>query len=94
MDFQDQGRPLSDKGMDQICETLGIAEPEVWAVLTVETRGFGFLENRRPGSPRQSQKYLRSGRGAQGGPEAVHGQLRHPEQQHKGREGGLSPGCR
>ena len=48
MDFQGQGRPLSDEGMDQVSENLGVAEPEVWAVLTVETRGFGFLENRRP----------------------------------------------
>ncbi len=48
MDFQGQGRPLSDEGMDEVNETLGVAEPEVWALLTVETRGFGFLENRRP----------------------------------------------
>lgn len=48
MDFQGQGRPLSDEGMDQICSTLGVSEPEVWAVLTVETRGFGFLQDRRP----------------------------------------------
>ena len=48
MDFQGQGRPLSDEGMDQVNETLDVTEPEVWAVLTVETRGFGFLENRRP----------------------------------------------
>jgi len=48
MVFQDQGRPLSDEGMDRVCETLGVADPEVWAVLTVETRGFGFLQDRRP----------------------------------------------
>lgn len=48
MNFQGQGRPLSDEGMDRICNTLGVAEPEVWAVLTVETRGFGFLRDRRP----------------------------------------------
>jgi hypothetical protein len=48
MDFLDQGRPLSDEGMDQVCEALGVAEPEIWAILTVETRGFGFLEDRRP----------------------------------------------
>jgi hypothetical protein len=48
MNFQNQGRPLSDEGMDQTCNTLGVAEPEVWAVLTVETRGFGFLQDRRP----------------------------------------------
>lgn len=48
MDFQGQGRPLGDAGMDQVSEALGVAEPEVWAVLTVETRGFGFLQDRRP----------------------------------------------
>lgn len=48
MNFQQQGRPLSDEGMDQVCGVLGVSEPEVWAVLTVETRGFGFLEDRRP----------------------------------------------
>jgi hypothetical protein len=48
MNFQDQGRPLSDEGMDQSCNILGVADPEVWAVLTVETRGFGFLQDRRP----------------------------------------------
>jgi hypothetical protein len=48
MNFQSKGRPLSDEGMDQVCRSLGVLEPEVWAVLTVETRGFGFLEDRRP----------------------------------------------
>lgn len=48
MNFQSQGRPLSDEGMGQICSNLGVSEPEVWAVLTVETRGFGFLQDRRP----------------------------------------------
>jgi hypothetical protein len=48
MNFQSQGRPLSDEGMDQVCSTLGVSESEVWAVLTVETRGFGFLQDRRP----------------------------------------------
>src|SRR5450759_3249470 len=48
MNFQGEGRPLSDEGLGQICSTLGVSEPEVWAVLTVETRGFGFLQDRRP----------------------------------------------
>jgi hypothetical protein len=48
MNFQGQGRPFNDDGMDQTCNTLGVVEPEVWAVLTVETRGFGFLQDRRP----------------------------------------------
>lgn len=48
MNFQGQGRPLNNEGMSQICSTLGVSEPEVWAVLTVETRGFGYLQNRCP----------------------------------------------
>lgn len=48
MNFQSQGRPLSGDGMNYICGILGVSEPEVWAVVTVETRGFGFLQDRRP----------------------------------------------
>jgi len=48
MNFQGTGKPLSDQGMDAVCSALGVSEPEVWAVLTVETRGFGFLKDRRP----------------------------------------------
>lgn len=48
MIFKAEGRPLSNDGISGICDTLGVAEPEVWAVLTVETRGFGFLQDRRP----------------------------------------------
>lgn len=39
---------MSDDGMHQICGILGVGAAEVWAVLTVETRGFGFLPDRRP----------------------------------------------
>ena len=48
MNFQGKGSPLSDDGMDEVCDTLGVSESEVWAVLAVETRGFGFLTDRRP----------------------------------------------
>jgi hypothetical protein len=48
MDFKGQGLPLDDGGMDRICETLGVSDAEIWAVLTVETRGFGFLSDRSP----------------------------------------------
>jgi len=48
MRFRNQGRPLNDEGMDHICSTLGVSESEVWAVLAVETHGFGFLKDRRP----------------------------------------------
>lgn len=46
--FVGKGLPISSKGMSAVCETLGVGEPEIWAVLTVETRGFGFLPDRRP----------------------------------------------
>ncbi len=48
MEFAKQGLPMSAAGMNAVCETLGVSEPEVWAVLTVETRGFGYLPDRRP----------------------------------------------
>jgi hypothetical protein len=48
MNFHGPGRPLSDAGMQRICGTLGVSEAQVWAVLAVETRGFGFLPDRRP----------------------------------------------
>ncbi len=48
MNFQDKGFPLNDEGMDRVCNTLNVTDAEVWAVLTVETRGFGYFEDRRP----------------------------------------------
>lgn len=48
MNFAGQGQPLSADGMDRICDTLGVEAPVVWTVVTVETRGFGFLQDRRP----------------------------------------------
>ena len=48
MKFARHGRPMTAKGMSAVCETLGVGEAEIWAVLTVETRGFGFLIDRRP----------------------------------------------
>jgi hypothetical protein len=48
MNFAGTGRPFDNDGMGRCCDTLGAAAAEVWAVLTVETRGFGFLGDRRP----------------------------------------------
>ena len=48
MNFKGEGHPLSNEGMNQACHMLGVSESEIWAVLTVETRGFGFLQDRRP----------------------------------------------
>ena len=48
MDFRGDGQPITDNGMDTVCETLGVSEPEVWAVISVETRSFGFFQDKRP----------------------------------------------
>ncbi len=48
MNFSNKGFPMTNEGIESVCTTLGISAPKVWAVLTVETRGFGFLEDRRP----------------------------------------------
>ena len=48
MEFQAQGRPFDRDGMQRTCDLLGVSQPEVWAVLAVETKGFGFLSDRRP----------------------------------------------
>lgn len=48
MKFHARGNALTRRGLRSICKVLGIGEPEVWAVLNVETRGFGFLPDRCP----------------------------------------------
>ncbi|OOG14520.1 N-acetylmuramidase domain-containing protein [Pseudomonas sp. C9] len=48
MNFKSKGRPLSDGGIERICDALSVFEPEIWAILSVESQGFGFLQDRRP----------------------------------------------
>jgi hypothetical protein len=48
MNFKNQGHPLSSAGIENICTTLGVKQAEVWSVMSVETKGFGFLSDRRP----------------------------------------------
>jgi hypothetical protein len=48
VEFQGTAVPLDDEGQDRVCAILDVTPVEVWAVLTVETRGFGFLADRRP----------------------------------------------
>ena len=47
-DFKGTSLALTDDGMSAVSDRLSVAAPEVWAVLTVETRGCGFLADRRP----------------------------------------------
>lgn len=48
MNFQGHGLPLDAEGLAAAAETIGIRSPEIWTVLSVETRGAGFLADRRP----------------------------------------------
>jgi len=48
VDFQGDGRVLDADGIATACDTLGVRAAELWAVLSVETHGCGFLRDRRP----------------------------------------------
>jgi hypothetical protein len=47
-EFQGQATALSSDGMAIVAEALHLHNPEIWAVLSVETSGCGFLPDRRP----------------------------------------------
>jgi hypothetical protein len=48
MDFQGEGLPLTSSGFQAAAADLGVGLAEVWAVIRIETRGWGFLADRRP----------------------------------------------
>jgi len=48
MRFTGASRPLTDSGLQASASLLGTGLPEVWTLLSVETRGCGFLQDRRP----------------------------------------------
>lgn len=48
MEFAGTGLSLSQSGFDRVVSLLGVGAAEVWTVLAVETKGCGFLANRRP----------------------------------------------
>jgi hypothetical protein len=47
-DFVGTAAPISQSGLDQATQTLGSGAAEIWTVLAVETKGFGYLPDRRP----------------------------------------------
>jgi len=47
-EFVGKGTPLSQHGIDTATARLEVGAAEIWAVLTVETTGCGFLPDRRP----------------------------------------------
>lgn len=46
--FRGSGRPFQREDMEGACALLRARTAELWAVLAVESRGFGFLPDRRP----------------------------------------------
>ncbi|MFN0186588.1 MAG: N-acetylmuramidase domain-containing protein [Aquabacterium sp.] len=48
MNFIAEASPLSPEGLEDLADRMDIGVPALWAVLTVETRGCGFLPDRRP----------------------------------------------
>lgn len=47
MDFNGTAVPLSEGGLHQAVDLLGVGPAELWTVLSVETRGCGYLSDRR-----------------------------------------------
>lgn len=48
LEFAGNGSPLDQDGVSQVTDKLGVGPAELWAVITVETKGCGFLPDRRP----------------------------------------------
>ena len=48
MKYHSDGSPLSDDGFEHARLLLDVDAPTLWAVLHVETGGFGYLPSRRP----------------------------------------------
>jgi len=46
--FEGNGKPLSEQGLQYAAVATGVGIPALWAVMTVETNGCGFLPDRRP----------------------------------------------
>jgi len=48
VEFTGSGLPMSQAGMDAASDAIGVKPAEMWAVISVETSGCGFLSDRRP----------------------------------------------
>lgn len=46
--FRGSAAPLSNTGFEQALRSLEADAPSLWALITVETSGFGYLPDRRP----------------------------------------------
>jgi hypothetical protein len=48
INFRGSAIPLDQPGIEDVTDFLRVGLAELWAVLAVETRGFGYLPDRRP----------------------------------------------
>jgi hypothetical protein len=48
VDFAGSGAPMIREELAATAQSLGVALPELWSVISVETSGMGFLSDRRP----------------------------------------------
>src|SRR6266481_918633 len=48
MDFRGEGLALTPSGLDAAAVELRVGLAELWSVIRIETRGWGFLADRRP----------------------------------------------
>jgi len=75
LEFSGTAQPLDVEGMSEVYGRLGVGVVEVWAVLTVETRGCGFLPDRRPFILFERHIFSRE---TGGGFDAVHPDISNP----------------
>jgi N-acetylmuramidase/Putative peptidoglycan binding domain len=47
-EFVGPGTPLTEQGISKAAASLGVGAAELWAVMSVETSGCGFLPDKRP----------------------------------------------
>jgi hypothetical protein len=47
-EFVESGKPISEDGLQSATDRVRVGLVEIWAVLQVETKGCGFLPDRRP----------------------------------------------
>jgi hypothetical protein len=47
-DFVGTAAPLTQTGFDAVVSGLTVDAPSLWSLVTVETRGFGFMADKRP----------------------------------------------
>ena len=64
MEFAGPGTPLSENGISAAADRIGVDAARIWAVLRVETKGWGFLSDRRPQILFERHWFHRETRGA------------------------------